>query len=91
MWITFILAAIGEKIDHCVGIRVINKSNKSRTIHKIETWIDTSLQTEIQKTRRDLSMIYPNSPKLLHVSHEDKRAQAYTYEQRQQKKMQDET
>ncbi len=41
MWTNLVLAAIGERLSNCVGLRVINKSNKQRVLHKVEVWMDT--------------------------------------------------
>ena len=39
-WLSLLLAAIGEQfVDGVVGVRVINKSNSGRSLHKLEIWM----------------------------------------------------
>ena len=80
MWLYYILGAIGEHIDNCVGLRAINKSNRYRTLHKIEIWMNTVDYSESQKTRRCLSTLYPYTPNFSHMLHSDKKAQTLSYQ-----------
>ena len=79
LWNEYLLGAIGERIPHCVGIRAINKSNKQRSLHKIEIWMDKTDTPSIQECRRSLSVILPESPKFVHMPHQEKKVQAQDY------------
>ena len=62
LWDAYMLAAIGEHIPHCVGIRAINKSNRSRLLHKLEVWMDKTDTASVQATRHALSNLVINVP-----------------------------
>lgn len=85
LWRDYILGAIGEHIPHCNGIRAINKSNRTRTLHKIEVWMDTSDHAKSQACRRALSVLVPQSPKFAHMFHCEKRNQAIEYHRRRRR------
>lgn len=85
MWNEYVLGAIGEKIPHCVGIRAINKSNKQRSLHKIEIWMDKTDTPSIQECRRSLNAILSTSPKFVHMPHQDKQNQAQEYLKKRRK------
>ena len=80
MWLYYVLGAIGEQIDNCVGVRAINKSNRHRELHKIEVWMNVTDHAESQKTRRILSKLYTETPTFTHMLHSDKKAQTLSYE-----------
>ena len=82
LWCDYTLGAIGEMIPHCVGIRAINKSNRSRTLHKIEVWMDCTDHTKSQACRRSLTHLVPSSPKFQHMFHMEKKTQAVEYQRR---------
>lgn len=84
-WKEYVLGAIGEQIPHCVGLRAINKSNRSRTLHKIEVWMDTVEHALVQECRRSLTAISPATPKFQHLIHEQKQIQALEYQRRRRK------
>lgn len=82
LWRNYALAAIGENIPHCVGIRAINKSNRSRCLHKIEVWMDKIDTPSIQLCRRSLTAIVPSSPRFVHMPHQQKQFQAQEFQKR---------
>lgn len=79
LWVDYILGAIGEQIPHCVGIRAINKSNRTRLLHKVEVWMDATETRCVQECRRSLNTLNPTSPKFLYMPHQDKQHQAQEY------------
>lgn len=86
LWTEYILGAIGENIPHCVGIRAINKSNRSRWLHKIEVWMDAIDTPSIQACRRSLTTLVPSSPRFVHMPHQEKQTQALEYQKRRRTK-----
>lgn len=82
LWHDFMLGAIGENIPHCVGIRAINKSNRHRSLHKIEIWMNKIDVPSIQECRRSLNVLAPNSPRFNHMPHQYKQVQALEYQKR---------
>lgn len=86
IWNKYVLGAIGECIPHCVGIRAINKSNRSRRLHKIEVWMDKTDTKQIQECRRSLTAICRESPKFVYIPHQEKQNQAIEYNNRKKRR-----
>ena len=86
IWKAYVLGAIGELIPHCVGIRAINKSNRSRRLHKIEVWMDKTDTKCTQECRRSLSALYEESPKFAYIPHQEKQNQAIEYNNRKKRR-----
>lgn len=82
LWFEYILGAIGEHIPHCLGIRAINKSNRTRWLHKIEVWMDATDTSSIQACRRSLTTLVTTSPRFVHMPHQEKQTQALEYQKR---------
>ena len=80
LWTNVVLGCIGENIRHCVGVRVINKSNRSRDLFKVEIWLDTDESYLIDQTSKD---VYTNVPEHAQyftlMYHTDKKTQSRTY------------
>lgn len=85
LWKMCVLGAIGENIPHCVGIRAINKSNRTRNLHKIEVWMNCADNRRTQACRKSLSEIVPSSPRFLFMLHTQKQTQAIEYQKKCQK------
>ena len=82
LWKEYVLGAIGENIPHCVGVRAINKSNRNRCLHKVEIWMDKTDIPSIQACRRSLTKLVPDSPRFVHMPHQEKQSQAFEYQKR---------
>ena len=80
MWYDVLLAAIGENISNCAGVRAINKSNRLRKLFKIEVWMDTVEHNKVQHTRRELKNVINDDTKFSLMLHQDKHQQACDYE-----------
>lgn len=85
LWFEYLLGAIGENIPHCLGIRAINKSNRTRALHKIEVWMDTVNHASTQECRRSLTTLVPSSPRFSHMLHHEKHTQALEYQRRRRR------
>lgn len=82
-WDIYILAAIGEQIPHCVGVRAINKCNRSRSMHKLEVWLDRHDLISAYATRKVLLDLAPSfSTKFTLMLHDVKQSQALEYQRR---------
>lgn len=86
LWTDYVLGAIGENIPHCVGIRAINKTNRSRYLHKIEIWMDVIDTASIQACRMRLTTLVPTTPRFVHMPHHEKQTQAIEYQRRRRTK-----
>lgn len=86
LWINYIMGAVGETIPHCVGVRAINKSNRQRSLHKIEVWMDCIDTPSIQECRRSLTTLVPSSPRFTHMPHQEKQVQALEYQRQRRRK-----
>lgn len=80
LWNTFTLSAVNNEIDHVVGIRAINKCNKSRCIYKFEIWLDTVDETHIKYVQDFINKAFGH---LVHsfslMYHHEKQSQANEY------------
>ena len=85
LWFSYILGAIGENITNCVGVRAINKSNRTRCLHKIEVWMNKSDTPSVQKCRRSLTALVPSSPRFVHMPHQEKQHQAIEYQKQRRR------
>ena len=85
LWKNYILGAIGEQIPHCVGIRAINKSNRTRVLHKIEVWMDCVEYASTQLCRRSLTSLVASTPRFSHMLHQEKKYQALEYQKRRRR------
>lgn len=85
LWKEYLLGTIGEKIPHCLGIRAINKSNRTRVLHKIEVWMDCVDNAKTQMCRRSLSELVPWTPRFSHMLHQEKQTQALEYQKRRRR------
>lgn len=82
-WDIYIMGAIGEQIPHCVGVRAINKCNRSRSMHKLEVWLDTNDLESVYMTRKVLLNLAPSfSTKFTLMLHDVKQSQAMEYQRR---------
>ncbi len=80
LWTDVTLAAIGEQFRHCVGVRVINKSNHKRELFKVEIWLDTNDEILIKETEDDIHKLIPNyAHSFTLMYHMDKKTQARAY------------
>ena len=83
LWQDFLLAAIGEKIPCCNGIRFINKSKSNRThnLYKVEMWLSSS-----EKDIKMLENICGHmSKRFAFMLHCDKHQQAIDYYSRRRR------
>ena len=85
LWLDYLLGAVGENIPHCVGVRAINKSNRTRALHKIEIWMDSTEHASVQACRRSLTELVPSSPRFVHMPHQEKKVQAHEYQKRRRR------
>lgn len=84
-WDTYILAAIGEQIPHCVGVRAINKCNRTRRLHKVEVWLNKHDPETVETTHEVLLSLLPMAaPKFTLLLHNVKQSQALEYQRRRQ-------
>tara|TARA_Y100000741_G_scaffold363362_1_gene351445 strand:+ start:23399 stop:24010 length:612 start_codon:yes stop_codon:yes gene_type:complete len=78
-WRTLSLSFVNNELDHVVGVRCINKSNRNRVIHKIEVWMDT-VDTELCMSVKDVLLnLIPDCPYFTLMQHEYKQHQANEY------------
>ena len=86
IWFALVLAAVGERIRNCIGVRVINKTNRNRELHKIEIWLDTCNQKAVKDTYDDIEISLSESglemPNFAFMNHEEKQCQAYEYKKK---------
>lgn len=73
IWLSLLLGCIGEKIRHCNGIRLINKSNQYISLHKFEVWMHTCDAECTQETLSDIHacLQYKESLEIVFSKHED--------------------
>ena len=83
IWKNLVLSCIGENISNCVGLRYINKCNKTRNIHKIEVWMNMCAANKTHTTLGQMKTIIENIPtpfpKFTFMRHNDKKTQAVEY------------
>jgi len=79
IWNTLILSFVNNELDHVVGIRCINKTNKNRIIHKIEIWMDSIDPKCCMSVKNTLNDLVPNCPHFTFMKHEHKQIQAQEY------------
>lgn len=90
MWLHLALAAVGEQLRHCVGARVINKSNRTRQLHKVEVWMSTMTPSCTAETLADVRRTLEGTkhPEFSLMNHSQKKTQAHDYETCMRKKRQ---
>jgi len=79
MWLYVLLAAIGEKLRHVVGLRVVNRSTNLRVCHKVEIWMDSCDAVRVNETYMDLRQALDgvdDLPDFSFMEHTKKRQQA---------------
>lgn len=83
IWENLVLSCIGENVSNCVGIRYINKCNKTRNIHKIEVWMNScstnKTNTTLNQLKTVIESIPTTFPKFTLMRHNDKKSQAIEY------------
>lgn len=82
MWLHVLLAAVGEKLRHTVGLRVVNKSTKLRACHKIEVWMNSCDDRCTRELFADLQIALQGIdtlPEFSFMEHNKKRQQATEY------------
>ena len=86
IWKNLVLSCIGENVSNCVGVRYINKCNKTRNIHKIEVWMNTCTTNKTNITLNQIKTIIESIPtpfpKFTLMRHNDKKSQAIEYNQK---------
>lgn len=91
LWETYVLGAIGEQIPHCVGIRAINKTNRSRSLHKFEIWLDKVDHISVHDSRQTLLSLVDTPPKFIFIPHQIKQSQAVEYQRHRRRKQSNST
>lgn len=86
LWLGYVLGAIGEQIPHCVGIRAINKSNRTRFLHKLEVWLNKIDHASVHESRQILLEMVDNPPKFSFMPHQTKQTQAVEYQRQRRRK-----
>ena len=86
LWETYVLDAIGENIPHCVGIRAINKTNRSRLLHKLEVWSDKIEANMVLETRNALQNLAISPLKFVLMPHQVKQTQAFEYQRQRRRR-----
>lgn len=83
IWKNLVLSCIGENVSNCVGVRYINKCNKTRNIHKIEVWMNScttnKTNTTLNQIKTIIESIPTTFPKFTLMRHNDKKSQAIEY------------
>ena len=79
IWNTLTLSFVNNELDNVVGVRCINKSNRNRTIHKIEVWMDSVDMEVCMSVKNVLMEFIPDCPHFTLMYHEDKQSQAQEY------------
>ena len=75
VWNNLVLAAIGNKIRNCTGVRAVNKSISYKTYVKIEIWLSTCEETLVNESFEDIMSCMENFEKLVftHTKHEERK------------------
>ena len=85
LWKNALLGAIGENFD-CVGVRAINKSSKTRILHKIEIWMSTTNEDQCKKTLHDFQEINDITiPEFTLMLHTEKYQQAIEFQNKKKR------
>lgn len=88
MWSSLILAAVNDELDDVVGIRCINKTNKIRSLFKIEVWMSCSDYEDALKVKENMKIMIKTCETFTLMYHEDKKTQAIEYTRKKNKKSQ---
>lgn len=82
MWDELTIALVNNEFEHVVGVRCINKSNKSRVLYKIEIWMNTSKNDEIMKEKKKIDRLLKTDITFTLMYHEDKQSHAFEFVKR---------
>lgn len=85
MWFWLRLMLCNDQLPNVVGIRCINKSNRLRTIFKIELWMNSCNRHVTEKVKNILDDAF-HGPEFTLMFHSDKQSQAFEYTKKKMKK-----
>lgn len=78
MWMDLSLSLVNNELDNVVGIRCINKTNRTRYLYKIEIWFDTKVHKDVHTVHNMLRQSFPTCT-FNRMDHEFKKQQAQDY------------
>lgn len=73
------LSVVNEEMPNVIGVRCINKCNKSRNLFKIELWMCNSTDEELSYVKQEIDKIVPSHITFTLMHHEEKQQQAQDY------------
>lgn len=85
MWSSLILLSVNDQIDNVAGVRCINKSNRVRSMYKIELWLDSNNEADTIHAKDMIDAMLPHHPLFTLMYHQDKQDQASEYQRRRTK------
>lgn len=85
MWRELTLSVVNNEFEHVVGVRCINKTNKSRDMFKIEIWMDVC-DERVMKVKRNIDAIIQPMYEFTLMFHMEKHSKALEYAKRRVKR-----
>lgn len=82
LFASLVVAAANDELEHVVGVRCINKCNRTRSLFKIEVWMDTcepDVTHTVWQHIEAISAQCEEQPVFTLLDHQDKQTKAYEY------------